>query len=138
MTTGREAREVVSTGMDLLHEGCLGIHEAPVGKNSINLSDHNRRVEHVFEDGLHDDCVDAACRERDRVRIGDQLGDLTAVKVKSNDIDVISARVEAVQTVADGATPDDEDPTRPAGQHIEHPQHVALCDLVERLPYASH
>jgi hypothetical protein len=137
MTTGSEAGEVVSTSMDLLHEGRLGIHQATVGKNSMNLPDNLHRIEHVFENRLHDDCVDAACREWDRVRIGDQLGDLAAVKVQSNELDVISARVEAVQAIADGATAHDEDPTRPASQQIEHPQHVSLGNLVERPPDAS-
>jgi glycosyltransferase involved in cell wall biosynthesis len=137
MATGRKAGEVVSTSVDLLQEGRLGIHEATVGKNSMNLPDNFRRVEHVLEDRLHDDCIDAACRERDRMRIGDQLSDLTAVEVQANDLDVIRAHVEAVQTIADGSTPNDEDPTRPASQQIEHPQHVALGNLVERLPDAS-
>lgn len=137
MTTGREASEVVSTSVDLLHEEGLGIHQSTVGKNSMNFPDNRGRVEHVLEDRLHDDCVDAACRERNSVRIGDQLGDFAAVEVQSYNLDVIRARIEAVQTIADGATPDDEDPARPAGQQIEHPQHVSLGNLVERLPDAS-
>jgi hypothetical protein len=137
MTASREASEVVRTSVDLLHEGRLGIHQAAVSKNSMNLPDNRHRVEHVLEDRLHDDCVDAACRERDRVRIGDQLSDFAAVEVQANELDVVSARVDAVQTIANGATTDDEDPARPASQQIEHLQHVSLGNLVERLPDAS-
>ena len=137
MAAGREAREVVRARMDLLHERRLGVDEATVGENPMNLPDHLCRVEHVLEDRLYDDRVDAACRERNRVGVGNQLADVTAVEIKPDQLDVVTTRVEPVQTVANSATPDDKDPAGPASQHIQQSRYVAFCDPVERLPDAS-
>jgi glycosyltransferase involved in cell wall biosynthesis len=136
-SASREALEVGPARVDLLHEGRLGIDEATVGENPMNLPDHLCRGEHVLEDRLYDDRVDATCRERDRMRIGDQLADVTAVEVEPDHLDLVTTRVESVQTVANSATPDDKDPAGSVSQHVQQSRDVALGDPVERLPDAS-
>jgi glycosyltransferase involved in cell wall biosynthesis len=115
-----EAGEVVGAGVDLLHERRLGVNQAIVGQNSMNLTNDFHRVENVLEDRLDDDSVDAAGLQGNRMRVGDQLGDVAAVKVESDHLDVVTG-VEAVQTVADGATANHEHAATPLRQHVEQP-----------------
>jgi hypothetical protein len=121
MPAGGEAREVVGAGMDLLHERRLGVHQAIVGKYAMNFPNDFHRREHMLEDRLHDDSIDATGLQGDGMRVSDQLSDIAAVEVYSDHLGVVTTGVETVQTVADGSTPHDEYTTAPAGQHVEQP-----------------
>ena len=67
-----EAREVVAVLVDLLHERDLGVDDAARSQHAIDLVDAADRVGDMFEDGLNDDAVDAAVRERQIVAVAEQ------------------------------------------------------------------
>jgi hypothetical protein len=102
----------------------------------VDLGDDAARVEHVLEDGLDDHGVDAAARQRDGVRVGDQLGQVAAVEVEADDLDLGAAGVELPDPVAEAAAADHEDPARPIRQQGEQAAHVRLGGPVRRLPDA--
>jgi glycosyltransferase involved in cell wall biosynthesis len=137
MPAGSEAREVVRARVDLLHERRLGVDQPGLSENPMDLLDYRHRREYVLEDRLHDDSVDTPRGEGDGVRVGNQLGDVAAVQVESDHLDLVPASVEAVETVADRAAPDDQHPTGPVGEHFQHPGNALFGDPVERLPDAS-
>jgi glycosyltransferase involved in cell wall biosynthesis len=133
-----EAGEVVGAGMHLLHERGLGVDQAVLGQDPVDLVDHASGVEDVLEDGLHDDRVHAAGGERDVVGVGDQLGDVAAVEVEPDHLDVATGGVQGGQAVADRAAADDQHPCRPPGQQGQEAGDVALGDPVQGLPDAPH
>jgi glycosyltransferase involved in cell wall biosynthesis len=133
VAAGGEPGEVVRAGMDLLQERGLGVDEPVRPQHAVDLGDHPGRVEDVLQDGLHDHRVDASGGQRDRVGVGDELGQVAAVQVEADDLDL--GRVQLLDAVAEAATADDEDPRRPLEQR-EQPPHVGPGDLVRRPPDA--
>jgi glycosyltransferase involved in cell wall biosynthesis len=136
-----EAGEVVRAGVDVLEERGLGVHEAAVGQDPVDLGDDLPRVEDVLEYRLDDHGVDAAVRQGNGVGVGDDVRQVAAVEVQANHLDVGTGRVERVQPVAEPSPADDEHPAGPGRQPVAHQgqqlRDVALGDPVERLPDAS-
>ena len=137
MPAGGEAGEVVSARMDLLHERRLGVDQPSPGENSMDLANHLGRVENMLEDSLHDDRVDTPSRERDSVRVRDQLGDVAGVEVETNHLDLSAASIETVQAVSDRAPTDNEHSTLSIGEQLEQTGDVLFSDPVEGLPDAT-
>jgi glycosyltransferase involved in cell wall biosynthesis len=133
VAAGGEPGEVVPARVDLLQERGLGVDEPVRPQHPVDLGDHPGRIEDVFQHGLYDDRVEAAVGQRDRMGVGDELGEVAAVQVEADDVD--PARVELLDAVAEAAAADDENPGGPAEQH-QQPPHVGPGDPVRRLPDA--
>jgi glycosyltransferase involved in cell wall biosynthesis len=128
-----EPGEVVRAGMDLLQERSLGVDQPVRAQHPVDLGDDPDRVQDVLQDRLHDDRLDAPVRQRDRVSVGDELGQVAAVQVEADDLD--AGRVEFLDAVAEAAAADDEDPGGPVEQR-QQPPDVGPGDPVRGLPDA--
>jgi hypothetical protein len=82
VTAARVADEVVWPGVHLLKEGSLRIDEPTVPEHPLDLSDHVAWIEHVLEDGLAHQGIDAPGGHGDPMGVGDELGQRAAVDVK--------------------------------------------------------
>src|SRR5438132_11824739 len=108
VTAARVASEVIRTGMHLLQERGLRVHDSPFAQHSVNLTDHLMRIEHVLENGLYDHSIDALVCERYLVCVGDELNHRGAADIEGDDAQP-PIGVERIDTVADRTAADDED-----------------------------
>src|SRR5262245_63510391 len=85
MTAAGVANEVVRTGVDLLQERSLRVHETPHREHTFNLRDYLDRVEHVLENSLDQDGVDALARKRNAVGVSDEVRQWAPVQIECDD-----------------------------------------------------
>ncbi|MBE1582293.1 hypothetical protein H4W80_000551 [Nonomuraea angiospora] len=67
--------------MDLLHKGRLSIDDAVQAKHPVDLGDDEPGIRDMLQHGLCYDRIDTAVRQRNLMRVGDELRELTRFHV---------------------------------------------------------
>ncbi len=86
MTAERKSREVKAPHVNLLHKRRLGVNNALAMQHSADFLYYAVRFQHMLQHGLYPDPVDRTVGKWQLMPIGYQIGNLTAVYVRANEI----------------------------------------------------